>query len=147
MKIILKIITPEKTVFEQDTYQVTLPVEGGEVTILPGHEPYIGAVKAGEIMIRREPSAPEESFATSGGFVEFHENSMMFLADTAERADEIDIERAEAARKRAEDLKLERIQMDDEEYARTAAALEKELARVKVARKHHNRRGLSLGAE
>ena len=134
----LKVITPEKVVIELETYQATLPVEGGEVTILPNHMPYIGAIQAGEIILRKEASGEEISLATSGGFVEFHENTLVVLADTAERAEEIDLARAE-------ELKKETVHMGEEEYARTAALLEKELTRVKVARKHHTRRGISLG--
>lgn len=140
----LKVVTPEKTVIEQEIYQATLPVVGGVVTILPNHMPYIGALSAGEIILRTEAGGEETSLATSGGFVEFHDGVLFLLADTAERAEEIDLARAEEARKRAEDLKKERLDMDDEEYARTAAILEKELARVKVARRHHTRHGLSI---
>lgn len=139
-----KIVTPEKAVVEEEIYQATLPVEGGEVTILPLHIPYIGAIKAGEIILRKSASGEEISLATSGGFVEFHGDTMVILADTAERAEEIDLARAEEARKRAEELKKETIHMGEEEYARTAALLEKEMARVKVARKHHSRRGTSF---
>lgn len=130
---------------EQEVYQATLPVLHGEVTILPNHVPYIGALVAGEILLRSEPNGLETSLATSGGFVEFHENQLTLLADTAERAEEIDLSRAEEARARAEALKKERISMDDEEYARTAAALEKEMARVKVARRHRGQHGMSIG--
>ncbi|MEI8096739.1 MAG: ATP synthase F1 subunit epsilon [Candidatus Moraniibacteriota bacterium] len=139
-----KIVTPERTVVEEDIYQATLPVLGGEVTILPEHLPYIGAIQAGEIVLRKEVGGEEINLATSGGFVEFHDNAMVILADTAERAEEIDLARAEEARKRAEDLKKETIHMGEEEYARTAALLEKEMTRVKVARKHHSRRGVSF---
>lgn len=139
-----KIVTPEKTVIEEEVYQATLPVSGGEVTILPHHMPYIGALQAGEIVLRQEQNGEEMSLATSGGFVEFHDDTLTILADTAERAEEIDLARAEEARKRAEDLKKERLVMDDEEYARTAAMIEKEFARIKVARKHHSRRGTTL---
>ena len=135
-----KIVTPEKTVVEEEVYQATLPVEGGDVTILPEHIPYIGAIKAGEIILRKVAGGAESSLATSGGFAEFHENTLIILADTAERAEAIDLARAEA-------LKKEHMHMDQEEYARVAAALEKELARVKVARKHHSRRGISIGTD
>ena len=63
------------------------------------------------------------------------------LADTAERADEIDLARAEEAEERAKKIMAERVRTDDEEYARVAAALEKEMARVRVARKHRSRSG------
>lgn len=141
----LRVVTPEKVVVELDVYQVTLPIEGGEVTLLPEHVPYIGAIQAGEIILRKTIGGEETSLATSGGFVEFHDNVLIILADTAERAEEIDLARAEEARKRAEDLKKERVHMGEEEYARTAAMIEKEFARIKVARKHHSRRGISLG--
>ncbi len=143
----LKVVTPEKTVVEQEVYQATLPVLGGEVTLLPNHMPYIGALRAGEIMLRTEIGGEESSIATSGGFVEFHDNILSILADTAERAEEIDLARAEEARKRAEALKKERVIMDDEEYARTAAMIEKEMTRVKVARRHHARRGIMPTSE
>jgi len=139
-----KIVTPEKTVMEEEVYQVTLPVLHGEITILPEHVPYIGAIKSGEIVLRKVQNGEEESLATSGGFVEFHDNTLVVLADTAERAEEIDLVRAEEARKRAEDLKKERLTMDDEEYARTAAMIEKEFTRIKVARKHHSRGGIGI---
>lgn len=139
-----KIVTPERTVVEETVYQATLPVEEGEVTLLPDHAPYIGALKAGEILLRKENGGAEESLATSGGFVEFHENTLSILADTAERAEEIDLDRAEAARKRAEELNKKEEAMSAEEYARTAALIEKEWARVRVARKHHSKRGITL---
>jgi len=138
------IVTPEKTVAEEEVYQVTLPVVFGEVTILPHHVPYIGVLSAGEIIYRRERDGEEISLATSGGFVEFHDNTLSLLLDTAERAEEIDLTRAEEARTRAEELKKERLVMDDEEFARTSAMIEKEMARVKVARRHVSRRGVTL---
>lgn len=141
----LKVVTPEKIVIELDAYQATLPIEGGEVTLLPEHVPYIGAIRAGEIILRKVAGGEETSLATSGGFAEFHDNTLVILADTAERAEEIDLTRAEEARKRAEELKKEQVHMGEEEYARTAAMIEKEFARIKVARKHHSRRGISLG--
>ncbi len=138
----LKIITPEKTVYEGVINQITLPVSDGEVTILPNHRSYIASLKAGEIYLK--VSNEDVYMAVSGGFIEFNQNNLVVLADTAERAEEIDIERAEQARKRAEELKKERIEMDDGEYARVAAAIEKELARIKVAKKRRTRSGIRL---
>lgn len=139
-----KIVTPERTVVEQEAYQATLPIEGGEITILPNHIPYIGTLKAGEILLRDRVGESEVILATSGGFVEFHDNALTVLADTAERAEEIDLSRAEEARKRAEEVMKSQIHTDDEEYARVAASLEKEMARIRVAKKHHSRRGIGL---
>lgn len=139
----LKIMTPEKLLLEQEVSQITLPVVEGEITILPEHVPYIGALEAGELRIA-DNNALETSFVLSGGFVEFHDNKLMILADTAERADEIDIERAEEARKRALELHKEENLLSAEEYARTAAMLEKELARIKIGRKHRSRIGRTI---
>lgn len=142
MKINFKIITPEKTVFEEEILQATLPVADGEVTILPNHRSYIASLKAGEIFLKTKGG--DASMVVSGGFIEFNQNNLIVLADTAERAEEIDVERAEEARKRAEELKKERIEMDDSEYARVAAAIEKELARIKVGKKHRSRGGMRV---
>lgn len=142
MNIKFKIVTPERTVFEDTVDQATLPVADGEVTILPNHRSYIGALKAGEIMLKK--GKDEFDFAISGGFVEFDKNNLVVLADTAERAEEIDEKRAEEARKRAEELKQQKITMEDSEYARVASAIEKEMARLKVARKHRTRAGIKI---
>ena len=139
----IKIVTPERSVVELEASAATLPIIDGDVTILPDHEPYIGALKAGEIIVHHADDSTE-NLAVSGGFVEFDTNTLSILADTAERAEEIDIERAEAARMRAEKIKQEQVSMGEEEYARVAAALEKEMARLKVARKHRGRAPLSV---
>lgn len=142
MYIKFKIVTPEKTVYESEIDQATLPVANGEVTILPNHRSYIASLKPGEIMLKK--SGEESGFSVSGGFIEFNHNNLIVLADTAERAEEIDVKRAEDARKRAEDIKNQRISIDETEYARVAAAIEKEMARIRVAKKHHTKKGINL---
>lgn len=144
-KIKFKIITPERTVFEDEVDQATLPVTDGEVTILPNHRSYIASLKAGEIMLKKD--GKEIDMAVSGGFIEFDKNNLVVLADTAEHAEEIDLQRAEEARFRAEELKKEKVIMDEGEFARVAAAVEKEMARIKVARKHRTKRGLEINNE
>jgi len=139
----IRIVTPERSVFEGDVSQATLPTKDGEVTILPNHISYITSVKAGEVIIKQ--GSEKISIAVSGGFLEFSKNNLIVLTDTAERAEEIDLARAEEARKRAEDIKHGRIILDDTEFAQTAAMLEKEITRVKVARKHHTRKGINFG--
>lgn len=136
----LKIVTPEKLILEQRISQITLPMATGEVTLLPEHMPYIGTLVPGEARIWEIGKEEESVFALSGGFVELHNNELTILADTAERAEDIDIERAEEARKRALELHKQNIAMDSEEYARTAAILEKEMMRVRIGRKHGSRR-------
>jgi F-type H+-transporting ATPase subunit epsilon len=137
-----KIVSPERTVFEQEISQATLPVLDGQVTILPGHRSYIAALKAGEIMLKAD--GKEILLVTSGGFIEFNDNTLVVLADTAEAAEEIDMKRAEEARQRAEKIKEEKVSMNEMEYARVAAAIEKETARIRVAKKHHSRGGMKL---
>ena len=141
-KIKFKIVTPEKTVYESEIDQATLPVTNGEVTILPDHRSYIASLKAGEIMVKS--GGKEILLVTSGGFIEFNGNILIIMADTAEAAEEIDIKRAEEARARAEELKKGKITMDEMEYARVAAAIEKEAARIKVGKKHHSRHNIKI---
>ncbi|KKQ52781.1 MAG: ATP synthase epsilon chain [Parcubacteria group bacterium GW2011_GWD2_38_11] len=141
-RIKFKIVTPERTLFEQEVDQITLPVTDGEVTIMPDHRSYIASLKAGEVMFKVD--GKETLLVVSSGFVEFNNNTLVVLADTAEAAGEIDLKRAEEARKRAEEIKNEKVTMSEMEYARVAAAIEKESARVRVARKHHSRGGIKL---
>jgi F-type H+-transporting ATPase subunit epsilon len=141
-KIKFKIITPEHTVFESEISQATLPVTDGEVTILPSHRPYIASLKPGEIVLKTKDE--ETSLVVSGGFIEFSHNILTVLADTAERAEEIDLKRAEEARVRAEEIRKEKISMDDGEYARVASIIEKQLARIKVGNKHRTKRGIKI---
>jgi len=143
MNIKFKIVTPEKTVFDDGVDQVTLPTTDGQVTILPNHRSYIASLDPGEIMLKK--GQEEILLSVSGGFVEFNQNNLVVLADTAERAEEIDLKRAEEGRKKAEEIKEQRIAIDEEEYARVAASIQKESARIRVAKKHYTKKGISIG--
>jgi F-type H+-transporting ATPase subunit epsilon len=136
-RIFVKIVTPERTVFEGEVDSITLPTAKGQVTILPNHVPFITSIMPGETIIRDEKE--EVLMAISGGFIEFNKNQLSILADTAERADEIDVERAEEARRKAEELKREKISIDNQDYTRVAAMIEKEMARIRVAKKHRTK--------
>jgi F-type H+-transporting ATPase subunit epsilon len=81
----------------------------------------------------------EVLLAVSGGFIEFHENKLVVLADTAERAEEIDLKRAQEARKKAQKLRSKVIATDEAEYARVLVALQKQSARIRVATRYRNR--------
>jgi F-type H+-transporting ATPase subunit epsilon len=132
-----KIVTPEKVVEEKEIEQATIPTVDGEVTILPNHRSYIAGLKAGEILVRTAEQDKHDiscAIAVSGGFIEFADNKLVVLADTAERAEDLDLARAEEAKKKAEELKNQKF-TDETQYAMVAAQLEKEMARVKVARK------------
>jgi F-type H+-transporting ATPase subunit epsilon len=141
-KIKFKIVTPERTVFKEEIDQITLPVADGQVTILPNHRSYIASLKAGEICFKKD--GKEVEMAISGGFIEFDKNNLVVLADAADRVEEIDIEKAEAAKKRAEELMKSRQTMDDEEYAKVAAAIEHESAKINLVRKHYTKKGINL---
>ncbi len=135
----INIITPERTVISGEYYQATLPVANGLVTILPNHRSYIASLKPGEVILKEDSKEKKESsLFISGGFIEFHNNKLVILSDEAERAEEIDIEKAEEARKRAEEVQNQK-NVDDSDYARVAAVLEKELARIGVARRFRSR--------
>lgn len=141
-KLRFKIVTPERTVFEAEVDQATLPVTDGEVTILPGHRAYLASLKAGEIIVKQGDKSI--SLATAGGFLELSQDNLVVLADRAERASEIDLDRAEKAKQLAEELKLQKVGADESDYARVAAAIEKESARIRVAKKHHTKSGMRL---
>jgi F-type H+-transporting ATPase subunit epsilon len=137
-----KIVTPERTVFEENVDQATIPTTMGQVTILPHHRSYIATLSPGEIMIKK--GKDELFLSTSGGFIEFNNNELVILADTAERAEEIDLKRAEEAKERAEKLKERAVTMDESEYAAVAAAIQKQSARIRAAQKHYTKRGISV---
>ena len=136
-KIQLNITTPEQNIFSKEVSQVTIPTTEGEITVLVGHLPLVSVLRSGEL--RFIYKGKEESLAVSGGFLEVLPNKVTILADTAEIAEDIDLEKAEEAKKRAEKL-LEEKRDDTEEFALIAAKLEKEFARVKVARKRKYRK-------
>ena len=136
-KINFQIVTPEKIIYRDDVDSITLPTQIGEITVLPHHAPLISSLKSGEAIIRK--GGEEFSIAVSGGFLQVQpKNKVVVLADTAERAEEISEERAEEARKRAEDIIKEK-RLDKAEMATAAAALEKSLIRLKVARRRSKR--------
>ncbi|MGB0757248.1 MAG: ATP synthase F1 subunit epsilon [Patescibacteria group bacterium] len=135
MKIQFRIITLEKTVYQDEVDSVTLPTKDGEITVLSRHTPLVSMIEPGQVMVRKDGA--ELLLSVSSGFLEVRPNSeVIILADSAERAEEIDIERAEAARARVEEMLKEKENLDDVAFARMQAQLEKELARVKVGKKY-----------
>lgn len=132
----LSVITPEKTLFkESDIKRVTLPTSEGEITVLPGHTRLVVFLAPGELII--EDNQEIRPLAVSGGFVEVTQNQIKVLADTAETVEEIDLERAEQARQRAEKLLKEK-KTDTREFAYLTAKIEKELSRLKVGKKYRH---------
>lgn len=138
MPLKLDIVTVERQVYSQDVDMVIAPGIEGQLGILPRHAPLLAALTYGELRVKR--GAEEESFAIGGGFMEVQPDRVIVLADTAERAEEIDLERAEAARRRAE----ERLRAHAEnriDFVRAEAALRRSLIRIKVSEARRRRGG------
>lgn len=135
-KLTLDIVTAERAVLsESDIDVVVAPGIEGELGILPEHAPLMTMLKPGELRFRR--GIEEEYFVVSGGFLEVRDNRVIILADAAERAEEIDIARAEAARRRAQELLARREY--DIDLAATEAALARAVARLRVAERRRRR--------
>lgn len=131
----LKITTPEGITYENDIFQATLPTTSGEITILPNHIPLVSVLKTGELRVKDK--AGEQIIAVAGGFIEMRgNNELIILADNAERVEHIDIERAETARKRAEEQMKQAKAGEDIDYARLQAVIDREMNRIKVGKKY-----------
>lgn len=130
-----KIATPEKVVYENDIFQVSIPTTTGEITVLPHHSPLVSILQAGEMKVLDKNG--EQVIAIGSGFLEVKANNeIIILADNAERAEVIDIERAEAARKRAEE-QMESIKgKEDVDYAKLQAVIDREMNRIRVGKKY-----------
>ena len=133
-----QIVTPDRVVYQDHIDSVTIPTSEGEITVLPNHIPLVTILAAGELVVRN--GKEEKYMAVSGGFVTVHrQNKLVILADTAERAEELTLEAIEQARERAKAVLEEKRGKDEVAFADASAALERELARLKVARKHRAR--------
>ena len=132
----VEIITPEKVVFQGEVDSVSLPTPQGEITILPHHIPIISIVVPGSVLIRK--GSDEQLFAVSRGVIEVDGKTVRVLTETADRAAELEEEAIEKAKKAAEQLLHEK-RDDVEGFAEATALLERELARLHVARRHRGR--------
>lgn len=140
----IRIATPERVVFEGPAESLTLPTTSGEITVLAHHMPLSTVLRPGEMLIRN--GSEVVPFAVSGGFVEVQPERVIVLADTAERESEIDEQRSEEARRRAEELR-QKLSADHTDYANLSAKIEKELARTRVARKYRHRGHVGITQE
>lgn len=132
-----KLVTPEGVRYDDQAHSVSIPTEDGEVTILPRHNVLISVLKAGEIEIVKPDGTA--TLAISHGILEVRQdNNVYVMADTAEYAADIDVDRAEEARKRAEELLASAESESNVEYARIQAQIEKELARIHVGNKYRD---------
>lgn len=133
----LEIVTPEKMVFSGDVDAILAWGVDGQLGILPHHAPLMTMLQPGDLLIRKENK--EEYLTISGGFLEVRPDKVVILADACERAEEIDVARAEAAKQRAQEaLKTAATQV---EAAAAEASLRRSLARLKAAERIRRRRG------
>lgn len=135
-RITLEIVTAERVVYSDEVDVLVAPGIEGQLGVLPEHAPLMTMLQPGELMVRKD--SEEQSIFVSGGFLELQGNKATILADTAERAEEIDIARAEEARK----IASERIGAKTAEVDPTLAqaAMIRSLMRLKVAQKSKKRR-------
>jgi len=129
----LEIITPEKPIFNDHIDSVTIPGTLGGFQILKDHAPLISSFDTGIVKVKKDSA--ETYYTTAGGTVEVNKNKVLVLADSIEKVDEIDKDRAEEAKKRAE----ERLQKKNEEEideARARAALNRALNRLNAVKKY-----------
>ena len=133
MPIRVEIVSQDRPVFEGDVDIIVAPGEDGEMGILPHHAPLLTTLKPGVLRVRT--AGHEDAFAISGGVMEVQPTIVTVLADAAERADEIDISRAEEARRRAEDSLKAGLPRNSEAYLSAEAALHRSNLRLQVARR------------
>ncbi len=136
MPLSLDIVTPERVVLSEDGFDIVVaPGIEGELGILPRHAPLMTTLEIGELRVRR--GADEMSLAIAGGFLEVRDDRVTVLADAAERSEEIDIARAEEARRRAAEAMANR--RSDIDVVAVFAAARRSEVRVRVAQRRRRR--------
>lgn len=136
MKLHLQIITPEKVAYAEEVDSVSLPTARGEITILPKHIALATTVKHGTLVARI--GTQEIQLAVYKGYAEVNHNQVLVMTDIAERVEEIDAEKAEAARAAAQQKLTEKL--NEETFAETMGELEKALARIKTSRRRRKQK-------
>jgi len=138
-----QLVTPERTVLSEELISLTCPTPQGFITILPSHIPLVSNLVPGELHAKTQN---RDFFVhVAGGFVEVKPgNRITVLADAAEHDTEIDIERAERAKQRAEKA-MKEAKLSAEEYANMAASLQRSLSRINIARKRSRPRNPLAG--
>ena len=123
----LELVTPERLLLAEDVDEVIVPGYEGEFGVLPGHTQYLAIMKIG--MLRYRKGSDTRKIALGGGFAEVTPERVVVMADTAERAEEIDLERAQRAKERAE-AALKDLALDDETYMKAYSALQRAMVRM-----------------
>jgi F-type H+-transporting ATPase subunit epsilon len=134
MPIMLEIVTPERLAYSEEVDSVVLPGSEGEMGVLPHHAPLVSTLGVGELRIRK--GGVEESFAIVGGFLQVRPDKVVVMAETADMASEIDLEKAQEARREAERA-LESGFSEGVDLSLARAALQQALLRIRVAERRH----------
>ncbi len=134
MPLELEIVTPERLAYSDTVDAVVLPGSEGELGVLPHHAPLVAMLGVGELRIRKAGS--EESFAIVGGFLQVLPDKVVVMAETADMASEIDLEKAQEARREAERA-LETGYTEGADLAAARAALQQALLRIRVAERRY----------
>ena len=134
MPLLLEIVTPERAVFSDEVDSVVCPGIEGELGVLPHHAPLLTTLGFGELRIRK--GGQEELFAIAGGFLQVRPDKVVVMAETADLASDIDLAKAEEARKEAE-LALSEGFDEPADLARARASLQRALLRIRVAERRH----------
>ena len=134
MPLQLEIVTPERLAYSDTVDSVVLPGAEGEMGVLPHHAPLLATLGVGELRIRK--GGEEEFFAIAGGFVPVRPAKVVVMAETADMASEIDLEKAQEARRKAEQA-LEGGFVEGADLAAARASLQAALIRIRVAERRH----------
>lgn len=138
MPIRCEIVSQDRMVFEGDADMVVVPGVDGEMGILPNHAPLLSTLNFGILKVRYK--GHEEEFAVSGGVIEVQPDIVTILADAAENVSEIDVARAEAARRRAEEMLRKGPPPDTDAYLAMEAALKRSNLRLEAVRRYRSGR-------
>ena len=134
MPLTLEIVTPERLAYADEVDSVVLPGVEGELGVLPHHAPLVSMLGVGELRIRK--GGAEESFAIVGGFLQVRPDKVVVMAETADLASEIDLEKAQEARREAERA-LESGYHEGVDLSAARAALQQALLRIRVAERRY----------
>lgn len=132
-KLQLEVVTPEKVMVSQEVDIVVAPGSLGEFGVLEGHVPFLSGIVPGEL--RYSSGSQTEHFVVTTGFAEVSDNRVSILVDAAEKAAEIDVERARKAMERAKERLARERSAEDIDFARAEAALKRAIVRMRVAEK------------
>ena len=135
MPLLLEIVTPERLAYSDTVDAVNLPGIEGELGVLPHHTPLVSMLGVGELRIRK--GGAEESFAIVGGFLQVRPDKVVVMAETAYMASEIDLEKAQLARREAERALEDGARADAVDLSAARAALQHALLRIRVAERRH----------